>query len=112
MVVFQARICLSPAHRLRVVQSLSRILGPTRASPGCVSSQLCADVEDENALAIIEEWSDLHSLRMHLDSDFFRVVLSALDFSSSRPEVRFDTIADSKGIAFITACRASGNSCT
>jgi hypothetical protein len=74
-----------------------------------VSSQLCADVEDDHALAIIEEWADLHSLRMHLDSDSFRVVLSALDFSSSPPEVRFDTIDDSRGIAFITACRARGD---
>lgn len=105
MIVFRARISLSPGYRAQVVCSLRRILSQTRVLPGCVSCQLYADVEDDNRLLLIEEWADVQSLRAHLRSDDFRVVLSALEYAANSPEVRFDTVADSKSMDFIALCR-------
>lgn len=105
MIAFRARISLNPAQRPQVVCSLRRILAQTRVLPGCVCCQLCTDVEDANKLVLIEEWADVQSLRTHLRADSFRVVLSALDYAIDPPEVRIDTVAESRGMDFITLCR-------
>lgn len=101
MVLLRTRIRVDPAHRAKVVRSLSRILGPLRASAGCLNCYLYADIEDENALLVAQEWSDEEDLIEHLRTDNGRVLLSALDCATDPPEVRLDTLADSQGIAFI-----------
>jgi quinol monooxygenase YgiN len=74
-----------------------------------VSCQLYTDVEDDSRVVLLlEEWADVQSLRAHVRADSFRVVLSALEYACDRPEVQFDTVADSKGMEFITACRGCG----
>ncbi len=105
MVRFQAKIRVDPAHRTQVVRSLSRVLGPTRTLPGCVSCLLCSEFADENVLLLTEEWDDLDKLRAYVQADSFRVVLSALDYASQPPEVRFDTVTRTGGMEFIAACR-------
>lgn len=108
MVVFRAQISLNPACRSQVIRSLRRILSQTRVLPGCVSCQLYADIEDDNRLVLIEEWADVQSLRAHVRADSFRVVLSALEYAVEPPEVRFDTLANTTGMEFITTCRECG----
>jgi quinol monooxygenase YgiN len=105
VVLFRARISLSPATRTQVVQSLRRILGQTRALPGCINCQLCVDFEDENHIIWSEEWPDVQTLRSRLRADSFAVILSALESACEEPEVRFDTVSNSRGMAFIAECR-------
>jgi quinol monooxygenase YgiN len=109
MVIFRVRIHLDPRHRTRVLQSLVRILGPTRVLPGCVSCQLCSDVEEENALVFFEEWQTQEELEARLREDSLRVVLAALDYAIDPPEIRFVTTSETKGIEFIAACRLGPN---
>jgi quinol monooxygenase YgiN len=104
MVLLRTRLRVDPAHRAKVVRSLSRILGPLRASAGCVNCHLYADVEDDNALLFAQEWSDEEHLIEHLRSDSARVLLSALDCAAGPPEVRLDTVVDGEGIEFIARC--------
>jgi quinol monooxygenase YgiN len=105
MVLLRVRFRVDPTNRTKVIRSLSRILGPSRASPGCRNCQLYADLEDNRALLFVEEWTDRASLIAHLQADNTRVLLSALDFASDPPEVRLDTVIDTKGIEFIAECR-------
>jgi quinol monooxygenase YgiN len=95
---------VDPASRTKVVRSLSRILGPLRASSGCLGCHLYADLEDERVLMFVEEWEDEQSLIEHLRADNTRVLLSALDCASDPPEVRLDTISHTRGIEFIATC--------
>jgi quinol monooxygenase YgiN len=80
------------------------ILGPLRASAGCVNCNLYADIEDDNALLFAQEWIDEESLIDHLRAESARVLLSALDCATGPPEVRLDTLVDSEGIEFIAKC--------
>jgi quinol monooxygenase YgiN len=105
MVLLRMRICVDSAQRAKVVSSLSRILGPSRASAGCVNCQLYADLEDNRFLLIVEEWRDQESLIAHLRADNAKVLLSVLDFASDAPEVRLDTLVETKGIRFVAKCR-------
>jgi hypothetical protein len=62
------------------------------------------DLEDENAVLFAQEWVDEEELVEHLQADNARVLLSALDCATDQPEVRLDTLVDSKGIEFIARC--------
>jgi quinol monooxygenase YgiN len=105
MILFQARIRLAAADRTRVLRSLSRILGPTRAMPGCVGCRLYWDNEDENTLLFIEEWTDEASLVMHLRDDGAKVLLSTLDYACEAPALRIDMLTGTRGVEFIGECR-------
>ena len=104
MVLLRTRIRVDPAHRVKVVRSLSRILGPLRACAGCVSCHLYADLEDANVLLFAQEWVDGEELTDQLRADDARVLLSALDCATDPPEVRVDTLVDGEGMEFIARC--------
>lgn len=111
MMLFQARIKVPHNRVAEVLRSLRSIIDETRARPGCISCHLCIGAETENdspVLTLIQGWSDLQSLKDHVRSDNFRVVLSALDYASEPPEVRFDSVSDTRGMGFILACRQTG----
>lgn len=105
MILFQARIRLAATDRMRVLRSLSRILGPTRAMPGCVDCRLFWDSEDQNALLYTEEWTDETSLVSHLRDDGAKVLLSTLDYACEPPSLRIDTLTGTRGVEFIGECR-------
>ena len=110
MVVLQTTIPVPLESRSEVLRSLRRILGETRAWPGCISCHLCADMDGEStSLVLIERWADLQSLSEHIRSANFRVVLSALDCAREQPEIRCDVIARTMGMSYIRACRQGGS---
>ena len=104
MVLLRTRIRVDPADRTKVVRSLSRILGPLRASAGCLSCHLYTDVEDQNTVLLTQEWIDEENLITHLRAENARVLLSALDCATDQPEVRRETLVDGEGIEFIARC--------
>ena len=105
MLLLRARIRVDAAHRNKVLRSLSRILGPLRATSGCKGCHVYADLEDECVLMFAEEWEDEDRLAAHLRGESARVLLSALDSACSPPEVRLDTGTATDGMSFIAACR-------
>jgi len=105
MLLLRTRIRVEPALRTKVIRSLASLLGPVRASSGCMACHLYVDIEDDRLLMFAEEWVDEESLIAHLQADNTRVLLSALDCASDPPQVRLDTLVDSKGIEFIATCR-------
>jgi quinol monooxygenase YgiN len=105
VIVFRARILVNSGQRAEVVRSLRRIFGETRVLDGCISCQLYADVEDENQLLLVEQWTNMSRLRAHLRSESFLVVLSALDYAVEAPEICFDTISKTDGLDLIKTCR-------
>lgn len=105
MVLLRINIRVDPAHRAKVVRSLARIPGPSRVAAGCVSSRIYADLEDDGSLLFVEEWADEPSLAAHCRTEQARVLLSAVDCASERPEIRVETVSDSRGMEFIAACR-------
>lgn len=108
MVLFRLRIRLDPGQRVKVRGSLARILGPTRALPGCINCLLGEDIEDENQLIFVEEWSDQAHLNARLRADTLRVILAAMDCAVDPPDIRFETITETRGMDLIAACRQGG----
>jgi quinol monooxygenase YgiN len=106
MVLLRMRIRVSPADRTKVVRSLLRVVGPSRAAGGCVSCGLYADLDEDGTLLFVQEWADEPSLVEHLrQGEHARVLLSALDYACDPPDVRIDTLLDQRGMEYLAACR-------
>ena len=95
---------VDPANRTKVIASLSRIIGPIRASAGCISCDIFTDVNDPTVLLFDQTWTDLDDLTGHLPAKCLRVLFSALDCAADRPNVRVDTLTDTRGLEFLGRC--------
>lgn len=103
MVLLRLRLQLADGQRTQVVQSLVRILEPTRALPGCVSCRVCGDLEDHRTVIFIEEWEGWPALEGRLREKSTRVLLAAMDASDPPPQVTFEGIGEQKGMEFVAA---------
>ena len=61
--------------------------------PGCVSSRLYRDVENETALCVLEQWATRADLDAHLRSPNFRVLRGALKLLNGSAEIHFHSVS-------------------
>lgn len=89
---------------LRILRSVAEA---SRVQPGCLSSQVYRNGQEENVLLFEQLWSNETDLERHLRSDEYRRVLMVLEMATEQPEIRFDTILSSAGIETIERARSS-----
>jgi quinol monooxygenase YgiN len=77
----------------------------SRIKPGCLSSRIYDDVQEDNVLMFEEIWRSEEDLEYHLRSDEYQKVLLVMEMALKQPEIRFDTIASSTGIETIEKAR-------
>jgi quinol monooxygenase YgiN len=88
-----------------IVRVLRSLIEPTRVQTGCVSCGLYKDLHDPNVIVWVEEWNTQDDLKRHLRSPQYKKILAALDMSNSQPEMRFDTVIETKGMQLIAEAR-------
>jgi quinol monooxygenase YgiN len=101
MIVFTMRVAALPEKRRDMLQALRSLLGPMSVLPGCLRCRLYQDANDEGALTWVEEWESREQLDRHVRSAEYRTLLSVMDLSAVRPEVRFDTVVKTAGMELI-----------
>ncbi len=80
---------------------LRSLIGPTRVETGCMSCHLYQDVNDQKVITWMEQWSTQDNLNRHLRTPQYKRILATLDMSDVQPEVRFDTVVETKGMQLI-----------
>jgi quinol monooxygenase YgiN len=78
----------------------------SRIKPGCLSSRIYDDVQEDNVLMFEEIWRSEEDLEHHLRSDEYLKVLLVLEMAVKQPDIRFDTISSSTGIETIEKARS------
>ena len=110
MITFTLRVVVPSAKRRELVKSVGALLAPTRVQPGCIGAQLYADTEDPNAFALVEAWESQPELDRYLVSDVHKTIVAAMELSTVRPEVKFDTVERSAGIEVFARARLARGS--
>jgi quinol monooxygenase YgiN len=87
---------------LRILRSMAE---QSRVQPGCLSSQVYRNGQEDNVLMFEQQWSNEADLERYLRSDDYQKVLLLLEMAMKEPEIRFDTILSSKGIETIEKAR-------
>lgn len=105
MITVSLRIKVSHGRRKEFMNSARLILGPTRIKSGCVSCRLYQDLDEPDAVFLVEEWKSRKELDRHLNSDQYRIVLSLMEASDKFPEIKLNTISKTEGLEAIEAVR-------
>jgi quinol monooxygenase YgiN len=106
------KIDVRSAKRKELAQTLSALAVRVRKEAGCVSSAVYREVENENALCVLEEWVSQEDLDNHLQSDNFHLLCGAVKLLNGPAQMRFHSISQTLGEEAVAAARnrrASGH---
>lgn len=105
MLILDLRILIPPGKEAALRREAHRLVGPTRALPGCLDCHCLTDIENDSALRLISRWDSLEHFERHIRSDDFRLILGIMDLSEAPPEFHIHTIARSQGIDELSRIR-------
>lgn len=77
----------------------------TIVEPGCLSSRLYHDENDEAVFVCEQVWRHQDDLNLYLRSEDYRRMLVVMELAGEPPEIKFQTIAETAGIEFIEKAR-------
>jgi quinol monooxygenase YgiN len=105
MITVTLRMKVSHKRRQDFMNSARLILGPTRIKPGCISCRLYQDLDEPDAVFLMEEWESREKLDRHLKSEQCRIILSLMEASAQFPEIKIKTVSKMEGLEAIEAVR-------
>ena len=105
MVVMTLRIKVSPMNRAEIVKLIRPIIGPTEAHPGCLIFRLYSEMDDDDALLLLQEWRYQEDLDKFIRSRDFKRILAAMELASQTPEFCVNTVTSKSGWEFVEKLR-------
>jgi quinol monooxygenase YgiN len=105
MVISTLRIVTAPKSRAEVVRTLTAQLGPLRVQPGCRRCDLYQDIENREAITLVEEWESQAELDLRLRSEEYRTVLATIELAQEQPVIHFDTVTRRAGLEIVASAR-------
>ena len=103
------KITASDEPNNEIVRVLRSLIEPTRVEKGCKSCGLYKDLHDPNIIIWIEDWKTQDDLERHVRSPQYKKILAAFDMSDAQPDMRFDTVVETKGMQLIAEARGVKN---
>jgi quinol monooxygenase YgiN len=100
------RITASENQNGEIVRLLRSLIEPTRVETGCISCGLYKDLHDPGIIVWAEEWNTQDDLERHVRSPQYKKILAAFDMSNAQPDMRFNTVVETKGMQLIVEARA------
>jgi len=74
--------------RLELSQTIASLLGSIRAEQGCGSCDAWNNIENENALCLLQTWDSRDNLENHLHAGHFKVLRGAMNLLSKPYELQ------------------------
>jgi quinol monooxygenase YgiN len=108
MVFMTLEIDVTADQRINVLSAFRQLAGPLEVQPGCLACRILADVRNEGLIGLVVVWDGQDNLERHIRSDLFRKVLTLMEASSARPEIRFHTVSRTAGLESVEQIRGAG----
>lgn len=105
MVRSAIRMLIPLEKQLEAIEILKSVRTRIQFEPNCLSSRLYRDVNEERGILVEEFWTDDETMRRHIQSDTYRLVLLVIEMADEFPEIRFETIEHSKGFEIVEEMR-------
>lgn len=105
MITVTLRLKVPDKRRQDFMNSAKLILGPTRIQSGCMSCRLYQDLDEPDAVFLVEEWESREKLDRHFNSEQCRIILSLIEASDQFPEIKISTVSKMEGLEAIEAVR-------
>ena len=95
------RMIVRPERRRDLLETMRGMLEPARVERGCLSYRLYEDIENRNAVVLVEEWKTQKDLESHIRTENQRRLLALIDLLSEQPELQFNTVSHTAGMNLI-----------
>ena len=105
MITVTLRIKVSHKRHKDFMNSARLILEPTRIQSGCISCRLYQDLDEPDAVFLVEEWESREKLDRHFSSEQCRIILSLMEAADQFPEIKINTVSKMEGLEAIEAVR-------
>ena len=105
MIISQVKITPHPAKKREALDLMNYMLGPTRVIPGCIDCSIYEGAADGSIL-FIEQWQSRAELNEHIKSSSFMSILTAMELSTSPPEISVSESTELDGMEFIIKLRS------
>jgi quinol monooxygenase YgiN len=84
MIVNTTRITVPPEKRTEFLQTIGRLVEPSKCALGCRAFDFYLDATDENSMLLVSEWDTETDLDNYLGSDDFAILRGAMTVLSAR----------------------------
>ena len=105
MIKASIRMEIPLQKRGEALKILRSVVELCRYDPGCLSSRIYGDLQENNVLMLEEVWKTEENLGLHIRSEEYRNLLLVIELALKQPEIMFDTISSSTGIELIEKAR-------
>ncbi len=105
MITSTMRITASENPNGEIVRVLRSLIEPTRVETGCISCDIYKDLHDPSIIIWVGESNTQDDLERHLRSPQYKKILAAFDMSNAQPDMRFNTVVETKGMQVIADAR-------
>ena len=105
MIIITLRIKVPRVRHRDFMDSARLIVEPTRIQSGCISCRLYQDLDELDAVFLVEEWESREKLERHFNSEQYRIILSLMEASDQFPEIKINTVSKMEGLEAIEAAR-------
>lgn len=105
MIHASLRVVVPAGKRAEAARLVRSLLGPTSAEPGCIHCGSYRDFQNESVLCYVEDWETEEDLQRHIRSQDYRKFLALMDLSAEPPDLRFQRVSETVGMAYLTQVR-------
>jgi quinol monooxygenase YgiN len=105
MILATIRMTIPPQRRGDILKILKSMARETRIQPGCLSSRIYLDANEEAVCMFEEVWSNQDHLDRHLRSEDYRHMLLVMEMADEPPEIKFQTISNQAGLEVVEKAR-------
>ena len=71
MIIVTAMMHVKSGKKEAFILEAKDLISATREEDGCINYNLLSNIEDENALVMLEQWKDMESLTKHMKTNGF-----------------------------------------
>ena len=105
MVIAVLEMILPRGNEAVTIRALRAFWDTTCARPGCIGGGVFQEVGDPKTALYIEMWQEAAQLEVHVRSPRYQQLLALLDTAAVRPTLRFNFVAETRGLAWVEQLR-------
>lgn len=88
MIKIVAKNIIKDGQKDKFIELTKELIEKSRQEDGCISYNLCQDINNPSILTFIEEWKDKEAIKVHNNTEHFtRIVPLLADFRVGNSEV-------------------------
>jgi quinol monooxygenase YgiN len=105
MIVVVIQFDVLAQKRTEFVQTITRMIVPTRSERGCLAHHLSQDIKEENRFFIVQRWQDQADLDRYWRSDLFGAFLGSFHLLDKPPDIKIHAVSFTAGMEAVKAAR-------